>query len=54
MLKNLEDMNLLSIIRSKEKAKTATKISERLAGAITLAQAEIMYNELEQMRGEGK
>jgi hypothetical protein len=52
LLKNLEDMNLLIIVHGNNKAKSNTKISERLAGSITSAQAEIMYNELEQMRGE--
>ncbi|GHT50094.1 hypothetical protein AGMMS49982_04760 [Bacteroidia bacterium] len=35
-----------------KKATPRTKISEQLAGSITSAQAEIMYRELEQMRGE--
>jgi ACT domain-containing protein len=52
LLKNLEDMNLLSIVHSRKKVKSKTKISEQLAGSITPAQAEIMYQELEQMRGE--
>ncbi|GAB6012277.1 hypothetical protein [Viscerimonas tarda] len=52
LLKDLEDMDLLAIVRSKKKVKSNTKISERLAGSITSAQAEIMHRELEQMRGE--
>jgi hypothetical protein len=52
LLENLEDMNLLAIVRSHKKAKSSVKLSERLAGSVTPAQAEIMYRELEQMRGE--
>ncbi|MDR0834527.1 MAG: hypothetical protein LBN93_10170 [Candidatus Symbiothrix sp.] len=52
LLKNLEDMNLLAIVYSTKKAKLNTKISERLAGSITSMQAEVMYRELEQIRGE--
>jgi hypothetical protein len=52
LLKNLEDMNLLTIVHRSKKVKPGTKISERLAGSVTPAQAEIIYQELEQMRGE--
>jgi hypothetical protein len=52
LLENLEDMHLLAIVRRYKKVKSTVKISERLAGSVTSAQAEIMYQELEQMRGE--
>jgi ACT domain-containing protein len=52
LLKNLEEMNLLTIIHNGQKMTSKTKISERLAGSVTPAQAKIMYRELEQMRGE--
>lgn len=52
MLKTLEDLNLIQVIRNSVNGDKKKKLSERLAGSITPEQAKIMHTELAQIRDE--
>lgn len=51
LLKNLEDMKLIRLLKTNIKS-PSRKLSSRLAGSITIAQADQQDAELKKMRSE--
>ncbi|HCZ36055.1 MAG TPA: hypothetical protein DHV26_09035 [Cytophagales bacterium] len=51
LIADLESMKLIRVLKGKEKT-NKKKLSERLAGSLSLLQAKAWNKELEKMRGE--
>jgi hypothetical protein len=52
LLEDLEALNLIEVVRLPAKAAQSKKLSERLSGSISTAEANLMRQELSEMRNE--
>ena len=52
LLEDLEALNLIELVRLPAKAAQSNKLSERLSGSISSAEAKLMRQELSEMRNE--
>ena len=51
LIENLEDLKLIKVLKGKAK-ENKKKLSERLAGSLSLSQAKQLDKELKKIRGE--